>query len=308
MSQGGVLLIDKPIGPTSHDIVGQVRRLLATRRVGHAGTLDPMASGLLLLCIDGATRLLEYMTAEDKSYTGEVIFGIGTDTDDADGHVVTKASVDGVDDLAIQSVVSRLTGDIEQVVPQYSAVHINGKRAYELARSGETVEMPSKTVFIHKFVIGNFLREGDIAKAQFSVTCSKGTYIRALCRDLGQLLGVPAHMSQLRRTAIGQTSVSNAVDIETLVQSEDPRSFLTEPLMYLGDFPKLDVDDHLLKRFIHGQRVRVPMHSISKMDSSNQLDSTVLVRHQGELAVVAKLVGSSEEAELQPKKVLWKKG
>lgn len=306
---GGVLLIDKPKGPTSHDVVAKVRRVLKTKRVGHAGTLDPMASGLLFLCVDDATRLLEYVSGSDKTYTGEVTFGVGTDTDDAEGEVVEVLSVDGLDEAQILDAVTKLTGRIEQTVPIYSAVHVGGRRAYELARLGQSVEMPSKSVIVQLFEIQMFSRSKDVLKASFTVQCSKGTYIRALCRDLGRMLGVPAHMSELRRMAIGATSVEAAVSLEQLETVLNPRALCSSPISYFDDYPYIDIGRIDVERLASGQRIHIhPSSIVSEQVSEAKHSDVVMVRHGGELAVVAKRIDDLNDTILKPMKVFWKKG
>lgn len=302
---GGVLLIDKPVGPTSHDIVGQVRRKLQTRRVGHAGTLDPLASGLLLVCVEDATKVLEYMTAADKAYEGEVVLGIATDTDDAGGQITATKPVTELSEEAVAKAATLLTGTIDQVVPAYSAVHIDGKRAYELARAGKQVEMPSREVHISAFGIHQFHHDGEFARAHFTVKCSKGTYVRAICRDLGKQLNMPAHMASLRRTAIGSASLSGAVPMQSFLDSEGPHSYLKEPLQFLEGYPQIDVTKNELTRLANGQRVSLP--DTWDVDSSMD-ESIVLICYVTELAAIAVVVNDNGERWLQPKKVFWKRG
>lgn len=305
---GGVLLIDKPRGPTSHDVVTKVRRVLKTKRVGHAGTLDPMASGLLFLCVDDATRLLEYMTAKDKTYTGEIVFGIGTDTDDAEGNIIDVKPVSHFDLEQIGSAVGRLTGRIEQEVPRYSAVHIQGKRAYEFARAGQQVDMPSRSVVVESFTVGNLSVNADVARASFTVKCSKGTYIRALCRDLGKILKVPAHMSKLRRIGIGRTSVDDALSLEDLATIASARVLVTDPMRYLSEYAQVDVSLADVNRLVTGQQIDATTYSIVDSTTGDDRNGVVLVCHYGELVAVTKAVDDEHASVLQPVKVFWKKG
>ncbi|MFD1674661.1 tRNA pseudouridine(55) synthase TruB [Alicyclobacillus fodiniaquatilis] len=304
MMDGGILLIDKPSGPTSHDVVHKIRKKLKTKRVGHAGTLDPLATGLLVVCVGGATRLLEYMTATEKMYTGEVVFGIGTDTDDASGNVIATGSAASIDDAQLAAAVQQLTGTIVQKVPAYSAVHVNGKRAYELARAGEDVEMPSREVHIHSFSVDALTRDGQAARAAFAVRCSKGTYIRALCRDLGGILGVPAHMASLRRTAVGPAQIAEAVDLDAFMRADDASLFLQKPISYLTTYPKLEVTTETLIQLANGQRANVDLVP----DMAVAKDDVLFVCHADELAAVAEVTAVSDQLELQPKKVFWKRG
>lgn len=207
----GLLLVDKPQGITSHDVVARVRRGFGTRKVGHAGTLDPMATGLLLIGIEGATRLLTFLVGLDKTYTATVRLGVSTDSDDADGTVTATASADGVTDAAISAGIAALTGDILQVPSTVSAIKVDGKRAYDLARAGESVELKSRPVTVSRFDVLDTRRGEGVIDLDVVVDCTSGTYIRALARDLGAALGVGGHLTALRRSAIGPFLVSDAV-------------------------------------------------------------------------------------------------
>ncbi|WP_367307462.1 tRNA pseudouridine(55) synthase TruB [Alicyclobacillus acidocaldarius] len=297
----GVLLIDKPQGMTSHDVVNGVRRKLGVRRVGHAGTLDPMATGLLMICVGRVTRLLEYLGQGDKEYSGTVVFGVGTDTDDAEGTVVAQASAAGLDLAAVREAALRLTGEIRQRPPQYSAVHIDGRRAYDLARQGKQVELPERTVRVQAFTLDEFRHEGELAVARFHVRCSKGTYVRALCRDLGALVGLPAHMRSLRRLAIGSARVEDAISLDDWMASDDPASHLRDPLLYLEGLPMWQPPREVLERLANGQTVEVgEALSLSPGD-------LVLVIDAGAVAAVGEVV-DRQPAAVRPKKVFWKRG
>jgi tRNA pseudouridine55 synthase len=230
----GILLLDKPVGPTSHDLVQRVRRLAGTRRVGHAGTLDPAASGLMLLGVDGATRLLTYLVGLDKTYEATIRLGVATTTDDAEGAPVGEAVAATAEVRArIPEEVAALTGVIDQVPSSVSAVHVDGRRAHELVRAGESVDLPSRRVVVHRFdVLATREDELDVV-----VDCSSGTYIRALARDLGAALGVGGHLTALRRTRVGPFAVGDAVPLEAplgLVPPADVAAAL---------FPALPLDE-----------------------------------------------------------------
>lgn len=215
----GILLIDKPQGHTSHDAVARVRRLAGTRKVGHAGTLDPMATGLLVLGIRSSTRLLTFIVGLDKEYTATIRLGAATSTDDAEGEITAQAdqaAVADVDDDAITAAIRPLTGDIEQVPSTVSAIKVGGKRAYALAREGIEVELKSRAVTVSAFDILDVRRQDGCIDVDVRVVCSSGTYIRALARDLGASLGVGGHLTALRRTRIGPFDVAAASTIETL--------------------------------------------------------------------------------------------
>lgn len=210
----GLLLIDKPRGMTSHDVVARVRRLISMRAIGHAGTLDPFATGLLILCIGFATRLSEYLIGETKAYSGRLRLGERTNTDDLDGEVVERRQV-LVTPADLQRARSAFTGDILQTPPQYSAIQIGGKRAYKLARQGEAVEIPPRAVRIVALELmplaGDTFDEVDLR-----VTCTAGTYVRALARDIGEMLGCGAHLTALRREVSGTFSLEEAIPLDAL--------------------------------------------------------------------------------------------
>ncbi len=208
---GGILLVDKPGGVTSHDIVARARRALNTRKIGHAGTLDPMATGLLVLGVGHATRLLTYVVGLDKTYEATIRLGVTTDSDDADGVETARADAGGVTDDAIHRGIRALSGPISQVPSTVSAIKVGGRRAYDLARAGEQVELKARDVVISRFEVRGIRRGGDVVDVDVVVDCSSGTYIRALARDLGADLGVGGHLTALRRTRIGPFDVADAV-------------------------------------------------------------------------------------------------
>ena len=212
--------MDKPQGWTSHDVVGRMRRLAGTRKVGHAGTLDPMATGVLVLGINKATRLLTYIVGTTKTYTATIRLGQSTVTDDAEGEVTAAAGTSGVDEQAIYDGVSALTGAIEQVPSSVSAIKVNGERAYARVRSGEDVKLAARPVTIHRFEVHAVRRDpdADVIDLDVTVECSSGTYIRALARDLGNALGTGGHLTALRRTQVGPYSLDEARTLEELAE------------------------------------------------------------------------------------------
>ena len=215
----GILLVDKAGGMTSHDVVARARRALGTRKIGHAGTLDPMATGLLVLGVEGATRLLTFIVGLDKTYEATIRLGVATDSDDADGQVtaVTDASALGRDE--IRAAVAPLTGEISQVPSRVSAIKVDGKRAYDLARQGVEVELAPREVTVSRFEVLAERREAELVDLDVVVDCSSGTYIRALARDLGAALGVGGHLTALRRTRIGPFEVAEAASLDELADS-----------------------------------------------------------------------------------------
>jgi tRNA pseudouridine55 synthase len=213
----GFLNIDKPAGPTSHDVVAQVRRLAHQRRAGHAGTLDPAATGVLVIALGAATRLVEYVQdATSKSYQAVVHLGITTTTDDAEGQVLVSAPVPPLDPAAIEAACTQFRGALMQIPPMYAALHHEGRRLHELARAGIVVERAARPVTIEQLT----LLDWSSPLLTLDITCSKGTYIRALARDLGMALGCGAHLQALRRTAVGTFRVEDAVALDALVPDQ----------------------------------------------------------------------------------------
>jgi tRNA pseudouridine55 synthase len=212
----GLLVVDKPAGMTSHDIVARVRRLVGTRKVGHAGTLDPMATGVLLVGVERATRLLGHLMLTEKSYDAVVRLGATTATDDAEGDVVSEAAVDGVTEERVREVLAAMVGDIEQVPSSVSAVKVDGRRAYARVRDGEAVELSPRPVTVHGIVVHGCVPAGERLDVRVSVRCSSGTYVRAIARDAGAALGVGGHLTALRRTAVGPFTLDEARILEEL--------------------------------------------------------------------------------------------
>ena len=214
----GLIVVDKPGGMTSHDVVARVRRLAKTRRVGHGGTLDPMATGVLIIGVNRATRLLTYVIGSTKSYRGMIRLGQATVTDDAEGDVVSTADPSAVTDEAIRAGLAAQTGEIDQVPSAVSAIKVNGERAYKRVREGEAVELAARRVTVSALEVLAIRRQGATVDVDVDVTCSSGTYIRAVARDLGGALGVGGHLTALRRTAVGGFALAEAA---TLAQLEE---------------------------------------------------------------------------------------
>lgn len=223
MVSPGILLVDKPAGLTSHDVVARTRRALGTRKVGHAGTLDPMATGLLVIGVEGATRLLTYIVGADKTYEATIRLGQTTGTDDADGDILTRAPESAwasVTPERVSAGVSALTGAISQVPSSVSAIKVDGRRAYDRVRAGEEVVLAPRDVTVSRFDVID-RRTGDgFMDLDVVVDCSSGTYIRSLARDLGIDLGVGGHLTALRRTRVGDFDVADAADIDDLAEAE----------------------------------------------------------------------------------------
>ncbi len=210
----GLLLVDKPARMTSHDVVDQIRRQFHFEKVGHAGTLDPQATGLLILMIGRATKLANALLAGDKTYEGTLHLGVATDTQDADGQVVSQADYRHITREQLEAEIRKMTGDFMQTPPMVSAAKKNGVPLYKLARQGKTVEREPKLVHVYEFV----LRDFTPPRASFYLRCSKGFYVRTLCADLGAILGCGAHLEQLRRTQIGEFDLTQASRLEDLLR------------------------------------------------------------------------------------------
>jgi tRNA pseudouridine55 synthase len=241
----GLLVVDKPAGLTSHDVVARLRRIAATRKVGHAGTLDPAATGVLVCGLGRATRLLGHLLLAEKEYEATVRLGVTTTTDDADGEVVLTRPVAAADE-AVAAAVRALTGEIDQVPSSVSAIKVDGKRAYARVRAGEEVELAARRVTVQRFdVVARRADELDIA-----VTCSSGTYIRALARDLGEALGCGGHLTALRRTRVGPFTLKDA---HTLEQLEDDLTLMPLGSAVASLFPRRDVDSEDAGNLRHGR-------------------------------------------------------
>lgn len=208
----GIVLIDKAQGWTSHDVVARCRRIFNMKRIGHTGTLDPAATGLMVVCLGQATRLVEYMTAHDKRYTGLIVLGERTTTDDAEGEVIERQPVPALDQADLRRIESAFTGNLLQRPPAFSAVSVGGKRAYAVARAGGALELAERPVTVHSARL-SLLSAGQLS---LEVHCGSGTYIRSIARDIGAMLGCGAHLSQLRRLSVGRFDVRDAVTLEQL--------------------------------------------------------------------------------------------
>ncbi|OBJ65237.1 tRNA pseudouridine(55) synthase TruB [Mycobacterium asiaticum] len=236
----GLVIVDKPAGMTSHDVVGRCRRIFATRRVGHAGTLDPMATGVLVVGIERATKILGLLTATDKSYAATIRLGQSTSTEDAEGELLQSVSTEHITDAAIAAAVANLRGDISQIPSAVSAIKVGGRRAYQLAREGQAVALQPRPVRIDRFDITAVRRGSEIIDLDVAVDCSSGTYIRALARDLGDALAVGGHLTALRRTRVGRFDLTQAASLDEL--AERPRLSLSLDEACLLMFPRRDLD------------------------------------------------------------------
>ncbi|NED98509.1 tRNA pseudouridine(55) synthase TruB [Phytoactinopolyspora alkaliphila] len=245
----GLVVVDKPADMTSHGVVGRVRRLAGTRRVGHAGTLDPMATGVLVVGVGKATRLLGHLALTEKGYQATIRLGASTVTDDAEGDITAEADASRVEEAAIRAEMEMLTGEIRQVPSAVSAIKVDGVRSYQRVRSGEEVELKARTVTVSRFDAVDIRREGPFTDVEVVVDCSSGTYIRALARDIGVALGVGGHLTRLRRTRVGPYSLEQARTLDHLEQSWAPISLEESAAL---SFPRLDVDEPTARMVAHG--------------------------------------------------------
>jgi len=241
----GILLINKPAGMTSHDVVNIVRKILHTKKVGHCGTLDPDAMGVLVLCVGKATKALQFLMSEEKEYIATLSLGIATDTYDASGKVIEQVEFHGVDH--IEDVLKSFVGSQKQLPPIYSAIKVNGKKLYEYARNKQDVQIEARDITIHDIE----LLKHENEKIEFRVQCSKGTYIRSLCVDIAKQLGYPGHMSKLIRTRSGYFNIKDCITIEQLQEGHFQLISLEEAFLH---FPHYVVEDENV--VIHGKQIK----------------------------------------------------
>ncbi len=284
---GFILPIDKPSGPTSHDVVTMLRRALGTSRVGHTGTLDPFASGLLLMCVGYSTRLSEYLVGLDKSYDAVAILGISTTTEDSQGDVINESREwERLTADAIDKVVTSFQGNLEQVPPQFSAKKIKGVPMHRRARRGEFVDLPAKNIRIHQLE----LLAVDLPIIRFHVRCSSGTYVRSLARDIGAKLKVGAHLVELRRTSVGEFSVEKAVKVNHLSDVSRIERRSIDPLRAVGHLPSVEVSQIDVEKLACGNTIPLEGPVTSGL---------VAVSKAGTLIAIAE----TREGYLQPRKV-----
>lgn len=276
----GVLVIDKPAGPTSFEVVRRVRRLLGEALAGHTGTLDPMATGVLAVCVGEALKLQRWLTEGDKAYLAEVAFGAATDTQDGEGRVVERGDPSGLDAARVAAALAGFTGEIEQVPPMYSAVRVGGRRLHEVARRGEEVPRQPRRVRVHALELSAFepVREG-LARARLAVRCGKGTYVRTLAADLGRALGVPAHLAALRRIEAGPFAAAAALPLaeaEALAAAggaQALRARLVPPAEALGFLLAARLDEAGVRDLRQGKAVALaaPEGMVRALDAQGRL-------------------------------------
>ncbi|MED1721673.1 tRNA pseudouridine(55) synthase TruB [Brevibacillus parabrevis] len=263
-SNHGVLVIDKPAGMTSHDCVARIRRLYGTKKVGHTGTLDPDVTGVLPICVGNATRLVEYLQELPKRYSVVMRLGSATTTEDASGEVLEQAQVDGasITQERIESLFASFLGEIEQVPPMFSAVKVNGKRLYDLAREGTVIERQARKVTLYELTLHEIKTDQDYVDISFSCTCSKGTYMRTLCVDLGRSLGYPAHMKLLRRIKSGPFMEGEAIPLQELEEraanGEDLSRYLVSIPQAISFLPSYQVKPERTRAVRNGLATALP--------------------------------------------------
>ena len=266
----GIALIDKQQGFTSHDVVAKLRKLLGTKKIGHAGTLDPMATGLLLLGVGSGTKVMQFLSGLDKTYEATIRLGASTSTDDAEGELGQAQDASRISNDALAREIFTLTGNIEQVPSSVSAIKVDGKRAYDLVRAGEEVVLKSRSVTVSRFeVIGEPSVVGQYLDINVEVDCSSGTYIRALARDLGESLGVGGHLSALRRTRIGAFEVSNASGI-----SEEP-TLVTNVEVLKTLMPEVAISPQQEIDLRHGKRLALEIAGMSCATANGRLVAVI---------------------------------
>ena len=266
----GIALIDKQQGFTSHDVVAKLRKLLGTKKIGHAGTLDPMATGLLLLGVGSGTKLMQFLSGLDKTYEATIRLGASTSTDDAEGELGQAQDASKISNDELAREIFKLTGNIEQVPSSVSAIKVDGKRAYDLVRAGEEVVLKSRSVTVSRFeVIGEPSVVGQYLDINVEVDCSSGTYIRALARDLGEALGVGGHLTALRRTRIGAFEISNASDI-----SQEP-TLVTNVEVLKTLMPEVAISPQQEIDLRHGKRLALEIAGMSCATANGRLVAVI---------------------------------
>ena len=280
----GLLLVDKPAGFTSHDVVAKSRKALGTKKIGHAGTLDPMATGLLVLGVNSGTKLLTFIVGADKTYQATIRLGSSTTTDDAEGEAVFQADqvlLKQITKDQIENALEQFTGAIQQVPSKVSAIKVNGKRAYDLVRAGEEVELKAREVVVSRFELTSAVRHGeDFVEFDVEVDCSSGTYIRALARDIGILLSVGGYLTALRRTRIGNWKVDQALGIEAINESS---SLIAMTEAASSVMPVVEIDAKAAQDLVNGKRIQVEMEQASAVVSDGRLVAVVEPASEGKV-------------------------
>ena len=292
----GIINVNKPAGWTSQDVCTKLRHVLHIKKIGHTGTLDPMATGVLPVCVGKATRIIEYYDRDPKSYHASMKLGIRTDTLDITGKILETSGYEEVSEKAVREAFKAYTGNVRQIPPKYSALKINGKRAYDLAREGKDFEIKPREIIIYDNEVTRIdLERGEI---EFDVTCSKGTYIRTICDDIGNDLGCGAVMTALTRTASGYFRIEDSYTVEEIMEAEDPLGKMLIPAdITLEKLGKITLNDNRITAFLNGNSSWGNGFRITQPSSFD-----VLYRVYGNNAFLG--VGAVENGSLVPKKVI----
>ena len=295
----GVLNVHKPTGPTSHDVVDEVRRIFGQKRVGHAGTLDPMASGVLVVCLGKATRVVEYLMGAPKEYRARMALGVTTDSQDSTGSVIEERNASSITREMVEEAARAFVGKIEQIPPMVSAVKHEGKRLYKLAREGKTVDRPPRRITVHSIEVAAF-SPSPIPNCELSVRCSSGTYIRTLCADIGERLGCGAHMSMLERTAVGRFRIEDAITPDDL-RATKSRGELEGAVIAisdaLSDMPAVTLDAGDEARALHGLAAQC-------VTSADDGATVRMLSPDGGLIGLGRVSRAGGEVVIKPQKVL----
>jgi tRNA pseudouridine55 synthase len=286
-----MVIVDKPGGMTSHDVVARVRRLAGTRKVGHAGTLDPMATGVLVVGVEKATRLLGYLMLTEKEYAATIRLGQSTSTDDAEGEITGTGSAADVSAETLHEAVAGLVGEILQVPPVVSAIKVGGQRAYKLTRAGAAPELAARPVTVYEFTVTALRREGGMADVDATVRCSSGTYIRALARDLGVALGTGGHLTRLRRTRVGGYGLKDA---RTLEQLADRFEVLPLAQAASAAFPRRNLSAEEARRLANGGRLAAQVGVGTPADAGAQAPTAAFAPDGTLIALVAEESGQAK--------------
>lgn len=293
----GLLLIDKPAGLTSHDVVSRVRRAAKTRKVGHTGTLDPDATGLLPITIGACTKLAQYLILDRKTYVFELLLGSATDTDDSSGQVIATESAEHVTEEAFNKALEAFDGQIMQRPPRFSAIRVNGKRAYELARAGVEFELPERPVQIERLEV----LELSLPTAKLEMRCGSGTYVRSLVRDIGEALDTRAHTTMIRRTSVGNFTLEESVTLEELLdESRAWTSKLLTPAQMMRSLRCYSASDSDSEALRYGKRIVVELDDVVQEQMISVVDTS------GALIAVTEVeaLGEASQVQLRPKRVL----
>lgn len=286
----GIVVIDKPSGKTSHDVVGEVKKALTVKKAGHTGTLDPMATGVLPVCLNEATKLVQFFAMDTKDYTATMLLGVRSDTQDIEGNIISRDdSYVSVND--IENVMHRFVGRVEQIPPRYSAIKFRGKSLYKWARKGVTIEPPSRIVEIYEIVI----KEVKLPYVTFSMSCSKGTYIRTLCSDIGEILGCGACLAGLRRTRSGCFSESSAVSLYGSSKKNISPEHIIPLVDALPNFPVMYIDHAFAKKLREGYQPIGEIFRKYHIPSLAEGDMIKFMDNDNNLVSIAKMLYASDQ-------------